>query len=137
MPHTHDGRKRESTKLERFEVIQLDTEGYSYDQIAQRMATGMSKSGVGKIIRKWKARRMVKNGTQPGRRQKIGPRELRLLNRVVENNPQATLVEIANEFMLNCYPQTIQKALHKLDFHLRIPRRKPFLNASAKRKRLL
>jgi len=97
----------------------------------------MSKSGVGKIIRKWKARRMVKNGTRPGRPQKIGPRELRLLNSVVEHNPRATLVEIANEFMLNCHPQTIQKALHKLDFHLRIPRRKLFLNASAKGKRLL
>jgi len=42
-----------------------------------------------------------------------------------------------NESRLNCHPQTIQKALHKLDFHLRIPRRKPFLNARSKRKRLI
>jgi len=97
----------------------------------------MSKLGIRKVIRKWKARRMVKHGARPGRPQKIGPRELRRLNRVVENNPRATLVEITNESMLRCHPQTIQKALHKLDFHLRIPRRKPFLNTSAKRKRLL
>jgi len=57
MPRTHDGRWRESTKLERIEVIHLDAEGYSNDQIAWRMA--MSKSGVGKIMRKLKARRMV------------------------------------------------------------------------------
>jgi len=80
---------------------------------------------------------MVKNGTRPGRPQKIGPRQLRWLNRVVENNPQATLVEITNEGRLNCNSQAIQKALHKLDFNLRIPCRKPFLNASAKQKRLL
>jgi len=50
MPHTHDLRRQESTKLEHIEVIQLDVKGYSYDQIARRMA--MSKSSVGKIIRK-------------------------------------------------------------------------------------
>jgi len=135
MPRTHDRRRRESIKLQRIKVIQLDAEGYSYDQIARHMA--MSKSGVGKIIRKLKARRIVKNETRPGRPQKIGPRELRRLNRVVENNPRATLVQITNESMPNCHPRTIEKALHKLDFHLRIPRRKLFLNASAKRKRLL
>ena len=135
MPQNDDGTRRQSTKLERIEIIQLQAEGYSYRAIADRMM--ISASAVGKIIRKWKATRTVKNSTRSGRPQKIGPRELRRLNRTVEHNPRASLAEITNESRLNCHPQTIQKALHKLDFHLRIPRRKPFLNARTKRKRLI
>ena len=92
---------------------------------------------VAKIVRKWNATRMVKDSTRSGRPRKIGPQELRRLNRTAENNPRASLAEITNESRLNCHPPTIQKALHKLDFHLRIPRRKPFVNARSKRKRTI
>ena len=122
-------------KLDHIEIIQLRAEGYSYRAIADCMM--MSASVVGKIFRQWKATRLVKNSTCLGKPQKIRPIELRRLNRVAENNPCVSLAEITNESRLNCHAQTIQKALHKLDFHLRISRGKPFLNAGSKRKRLI
>ena len=125
MPRSDDGIRRESTKLEHIEVIQLEAEGYSYRDIADRMM--ITASVVGKIVCKWKAMRTVKNCTHSGRPQKIGPHELRRLNRTAENNLRVSLAEILNKSPLNCHPKTVQKALHKLDFHLQIPHHKPFL----------
>ena len=71
MPRNNDGNRRESTKLERIEIIQLQAEGYSYRAIADRMMILVS--AVGKIIRQYKATRMVENRTRSGRPQKIGP----------------------------------------------------------------
>ena len=50
MPRNDDGNWRESTKLERIEIIQLQAEGYSYRAIADRMM--MSASAVSKIVRR-------------------------------------------------------------------------------------
>ena len=135
MPWDDDGNWRESTKLGRIGIIQLQAEGYSYRAIADRIM--MWVSTVSKIVRRWRVTRTVKNRTCSGRPQKIGPQELRRLNRVAENNPHASLAENVNKFRLNCYPQTIQKALHRLDFQLRIYRRIPFLNARSKWKWLI
>ena len=88
MPRNNGGNRRESTKLERIQIIQLQAEGYSYRAIADRMM--MSVSAVGKIVRRWKVTRTVKNCTHSGRPQKIGPRELRRLNQTAENNPRAS-----------------------------------------------
>ena len=134
MPKNADGKRCESTKSERIEVICLHAEGYTHRQIADR--TTVAKSSVTKILRKWKVTKSVENQTRPGRPPKINSRELRRLNRVAENNSRATLAEITNESQLNCHPQTIKKALHKLDFHLRIPWRKPFHTKKTWRKRL-
>lgn len=117
------------------EVIELHASGYTHRQIAD--CTAVSKSNIAKIIQKWKTTKSLENRTRPGRPRKIGPRELRRLNCTVQRNPRATLAEITAESRLNCHPRTIKKSLHKLDFHLRIPRRKPFLDSKTKRKRLL
>ncbi|RPA99678.1 hypothetical protein L873DRAFT_1806172 [Choiromyces venosus 120613-1] len=44
MPQSADGKRRESTKLEHIEVIQLHAEGYTYHQIAD--CTAISESNI-------------------------------------------------------------------------------------------
>lgn len=62
---------------------------------------------------------------------------MRRLDRITNNNPYAILAEITAEARLNCAPKTVARVLHGLDYHLRVPRKKPFLSRETKRKRLL
>ena len=70
MPQNDDGNRRESTKLERIEIIELEAEGYSNRAIADSMM--MSASAVSKIVCRSRVTRTVKNCTRSGRPQKIG-----------------------------------------------------------------
>ncbi|RPB06178.1 hypothetical protein L873DRAFT_1797133 [Choiromyces venosus 120613-1] len=52
MPKTINGKRRESRKLECIEVLELQAQGFTHHQIADR--TTVSKLNVAKILCKWK-----------------------------------------------------------------------------------
>jgi hypothetical protein len=62
---------------------------------------------------------------------------MRRFDRITNNNPYTTLAEITADSRLNCATKTVARALHGLDYHLRVPRKKPFHSRETKRKQLL
>jgi transposase len=135
MPKDSNRKRRETTDIERVEVLKLYAEGYTYRKIQAQ--TGISKSDVSKIIKRYKETGSLNKVPRPGRPRIIDERAIRCLDRITNNNPYTTLAGITADSRLNCAPKTVARALHELDYHLRVPRKKPFLSRETKCKQLL
>ncbi|KAH0604544.1 uncharacterized protein H6S33_006921 [Morchella sextelata] len=118
MPKDSNGKRRETTDVERVEVLKLYAEGCTYRKIQAQ--TGVSKSDVSKIIKRYKETGSLNKVPRPGRPRIIDERAMRRLDRITNNNPYATLAEITADSRLNCAPKTVARALHVLDYHLRV-----------------
>lgn len=133
MPRKPDGRRRQTTRDERTEIIEAHARGYSYRKIEE--ALGVSKSTAQRVIREWESRHTTKRQKRPGPKPRLSERSVRYLARLSNKHPRATLEEITNESRLNIRPRTAGKYLRAETLWVRLARRKPWLNVISRRRR--
>ena len=123
----------------RANAVILAEEGYSQRAIASRF--GCSQRSICEILKKHKETGEVKDHTIPGRPRKTTTREDRVIVRISMGNRFKTAPQIRSEVNSNhnliVSTSTMQRRLREVGLHGRKARKKPRLNSSQKRARLL
>lgn len=106
-------KNRESTTDERVKILMLVQEGKSYEEVAKEM--GVSKSGVGNIVKRWREKGTVLNQPRSGAPQKISTDTLVQL---YEENPFATVGEILEHPLVNhkIHEKTVGKKVRNVGY---------------------
>ena len=108
--------------------------GKSFEQITQDL--GVAPSTVRGVVKRYRAPGHVHEAGRSGRPSKITPHILQQVEESVQNNPQASLNEIAEGLKdLEICRTTVNTVTKQLGFQLRIPQKKPFLVPFAKIRR--
>lgn len=108
MPITN-GKRRQLTTEERVRVIELAAANTRWCEIAEDV--GIAESTARKIYREWKDTRKLSPNHRAGRPKKLSERSVRLIVRISDNNPQATLSQITSMVHLGVSVHTIARHL--------------------------
>jgi len=118
------------------DIAVLSDLGWGYRKIAQQM--GMPVSTVQGVVKRYRERgsTSVHDAPRSGRPTKISPIVQQRVEAFVEENPKASLSQITEQLQdLDVGRSTIDKVINNLGFKLKIPRKKPFLDAFQKVRR--
>lgn len=115
-------------------VITFHQESKSVREIEQ--LTGIKRSTVQNIIKRYRESGSVENRKRTGRPRQISARTERKLVAEVKKNPKCTALSLLQNINVTVHPQTIRRVLHKNNFRCRTPRKKPFISDANKAKRL-
>jgi len=118
------------------DIAVLSDLGWGYRKIAQQM--GMPVSTVQGVVKRYRERgsTSVHDAPRSGRPTKISPIVQQRVETFVEENPKASLSQITEQLQdLDVGRSTIDKVINNLGFKLKIPRKKPFLDAFQKVRR--
>lgn len=88
------GKTKELSKDTRDKIVDLHKAGKGYGAIAKQL--GEKRTTVGAIVRKWKRLMMTVNVPRTGAPQKISPRGVSMMLRMVKNQPRTTREELVN-----------------------------------------
>lgn len=101
---------------------------------------GRTHSTVQKIINKWRYEGKLQNNPGRGRKRILSAGDERLITRKVKNNPKICVPNLVSEVseMINrpVSTETVRRVLRRNNLHGRVARRKPFISAVNKKKRL-
>ena len=134
MPIDHLGKRRESTALERVRIIELNAEGYSQRDIAQKMGS-VSKTTVQRVLQQWKSSQLnptPRNGRPPT----LDLKDKRRIYRASDADPGATLAELTSDMHLGVNFVTVGRVLRTSGRYVRWAHRKPFISVKARSKRI-
>ncbi len=130
---------REMLQDLRKKIISLHKKGEGYKKISKALL--ISQNTVAKVVQTFK-----KDGTatisqrRPGRPRKLTPRQERLLMRKVEENRDASSLQLSKEVEsqtgVTISRDTIRRTLQRNSMHGRRPRKKPLLKPRHKKARL-
>jgi transposase len=59
MPPDASGKRREATQEKRVRIIQLKSQGYSYNEIPRLAGFPISKTGAERIVKRWDSSRTI------------------------------------------------------------------------------
>ena len=120
-------------------AITLRKEGYSYREIASKMGNGVSPAGVLKLCKRFETTGKVTNQTGRGRKKATTTLTDRRIVRLALQNRRSTAVDINRSLEdagVKVSDRTVRRRLVAAGMRARIPRKKPFLNAVQRQKRL-
>lgn len=133
------GRKGRNTTFEQRQlVIFHHAKCRSTREIAKML--NLAQSTVHDIVRRFKREDRIDSVPQKGRPQRLTAREQRLVVRKVTNNPQISAPKIAAELLQESgkkvHPETVRRVSRNEGFNGRVARRKPYISAVNRRKRM-
>lgn len=117
-------------------AVTLKSEGYTYQQIANRIGGKAAHSGVLKLCGKFYVSNSVLDKPRLGRRRISTEREDRYLVRMCLVDRQKTSTQLQQEWKADGCSSTVRRCLIKNGLNGRIPRKKPFLNQVQRAKRV-
>ena len=118
----------------RLQIQHLREIKWSYDRIAAHVKK--PKSTVRDTCKRFETTGTVQTRPRPGRPRILPLHQVKQAERMVKKHPFTPLQDITNKLGFQCTPETLDKELKERGWHLRIPRKKPFLNAAMKEKRM-
>lgn len=120
-------------------ALTLRNEGYSYREIAKNIGQGVTAAGIFKLCKRFSETGNIQNRAGQGRKKVTTPQTDRRLVRLALQNRRSTSAEI-NQSLANAgvtvSNRTVRRRLVDAGLKARIPRKKPFLNAIQRQKRL-
>ena len=124
-------KESETKKCEREIIFRLHEDGKSYNEIAG--IVNRSKSTIHYIIKKSKNVGTLANKARSGRPKKLTERKKKVIIHELKNNstiaaPQLASM-VADMFHKEVHPELYRRILRNYDFHGRVPRKKPYINA--------
>lgn len=118
-------------------IVNLFKSGHSYTEISGNV--NISRNTVAKVVQRYKKAGTVTNGRRPGRPNKFSDRTKRRMKQLIEGSRRRSAASIAEEIShslnVTVSAQTVRNILHEDGFKGCIPRRKPLLKTSHKKKR--
>jgi transposase len=120
-------------------VVTLRGEGYTYQQIADRIGARATKSGVYKLCKKFEMLGIVTDKERLGRKKITSSQTDRLMTRAVMKDRRKPSKDIAadlNESGISVSSRTVRRRLWQAGLKAKTPRKKPFLNLKQRRKRV-
>ena len=120
-------------------AIILRKEGYTYDEIAKKIGSGATKAAVWKICHKFGNSGTIADLPRGHRKKATTTQDDRDMIRAVKNNHRLSSKEISADMLIAgvCVSaQTVPRRLFSVGLKARIPRKKPFLNAAQRKKRV-
>jgi transposase len=120
-------------------VVTLRGEGYTYQQIADKVGAGATKSGVFKLYKKFEVLGQVTDKKRIGRKKITSVQTDRLMTRAIMKDRRKTSKDIAadlNESGVRVSSRTVRRRLWQAGLKAKTPRKKPFLNLKQRRKRI-
>ena len=119
-------------------IVQLHKSGLGYKKISNRLQ--ISANTIAKIVQKFKCTGDVRAKPRLGRPSLLTKRDERHIRQCVIKDRNRAASSIAQEISSvsgkSVSAQTIRRSLNAMEFHGRIPRKKPLLNAKHKANRL-
>ena len=122
------------TTEERVRVVELASKGTKWDDVAKDV--GIANSTARKVYKEWKTSRKLTPNDRPGRPKVLSDRSVRLIVRLSDQNPQATISQITSMTQLGVSVWTVARRLREEFRFVRYARKKPFLTPERKKKRL-
>jgi len=120
-------------------AITLRDEGYSYREIAKKMGHGVSPAGVMKLCKRFSETGSIKNKVGKSRKKATTPQTDRRIVRMALKNRKSSAIDINKSLSdagVAVSDRTVRRRLISAGLRARIPRKKPFLNAAQRQKRL-
>src|ERR1043165_3377930 len=120
-------------------ALSLRSEGHTYEEIAQKIGGGADKSGVVRVCRKFLKFGQVTDLPKSGRKRISSAVDDRRMVRMVLKDRRLPSMEIANALNdsgLRISARTIRRRLFKAGLKAKTPRKKPYLNARQRQKRI-
>jgi transposase len=117
-------------------AVTLRKEGYSYRDIANKLGSGATASGVLKVWQKFEETGKVVDKERAGRPRISTSREDRSLVRMSLVNPQQPSTSLMQCWDVNASKSTVKRRLKEAGLNARIPRKKPFLNMRQRKQRV-
>ena len=122
----------ELTPTKRGEIVGMHQAGYNNHHIAQER--GIARSTVQDTLRRWRESGTNYSLPRSGRPHALSDRDRRKLVRDMRDSPGQAWAGFAGEF--DASPSTIKHEAHLQGFHKRVKRRKPFISAVNREKRV-
>lgn len=120
-------------------AITLRKEGYSYREIARKIGDNVTASGVRKLYARFQTTGTIQNQHGKGRKKSTTLAADRRIARMSLQNRKSTSGDINSalkESGIVVSNRTVRRRLCAAGLKARIPRKKPFLNATQRNKRL-
>lgn len=131
--------RKELTIEQRQLIIDLHTkQEKSYSEIAKIVSR--SRSTIQKVIQRYKNENRVENAARSGRPPKLSNKDKRRIVRMVKQNPFKSARKIADDLnnlkTIQVHSETVRRAIVETGLSSRTPRKKPFISATNKKKRI-
>ena len=120
------GKQRQTTKVERVKIIELSAQGFSYQDIAKKIA--VSKATVSRVLQQWKKDETLEAASRTGRPQALNKRDKRRIYRLSDVNPYASLAELTADVGLGISSETVARILRASGRYVRWARHKPYIS---------
>lgn len=120
-------------------AIILRQEGYTYQQIADKLGFNIGKSAVRKVCQKYLDFGTIKDLPRGHRKKATSGQDDRIMARAVMNNRRLSSKDMAADMLqagVRVSARTVRRRLCSVGLKARIPRKKPFLNAVQRKKRV-
>ena len=127
------GGKRISTQVRNL-IMRDIQKGHSQRKIAKNC--GISRGAVEQISKKFQSTGSVADKIGRDRKRATSKREDMNIIREVKKNPKITVREIQENINLNVSDRTVRRRLTEANLHSRFARKRPFISAINKKKRL-
>jgi transposase len=124
----------------RSKAITLRQEGYTYQEIALKLGAGATKSGIRKVCERYKVTNSTKNAKKSGRKKKFSAQDERQLCRLALKDRRMSskrLQQAMKASGVEMSDRTVRQKLCENGLKARRPRKKPFLNETQRKKRLM
>jgi transposase len=121
-------------------AIVLRREGYTYQQIADKIGGGTTSSGAYRICKKFLNFNTIKDLPGRGRKKKTTVQDDRRIVRLSLQDrrlPSKDIRDTLNSSGVNISSRTVRRRLCEKGLHARRPRKKPYLNVKQRKKRLV
>lgn len=129
-------------KCSTFEQRQLVVYHHAKGKTCREIAAivNMKKSTVHDIIKRFEKEDRLEFRCSTGRPRTFSQRDERVIVRKVQQNPKISATRIASEVEgdlgIKVHPETVRRVLRRSQYHGRVARRKPFINAVNQKKRM-
>jgi transposase len=120
-------------------AVTLRQEGYTYQQVAERIGAGATKAGIYKLCKKFERQGQVIDMKRVGRKKITSQHDDRVMVRAIMTNRRKSSKDIAddlNEAGVRVSSRTVRRRLWQAGLKAKTPRKKPFLNMVQRRKRV-
>jgi len=132
-----DQKRRETTMEERKIILRLHNQCKSLREIAELV--GKPRSTIQGIVDRFCKNKSLKNLPRSGRPPALSQNDERFIVRQIKKNPKMSAPKITGELKMRgntVSEATIRTALRENGYHGRIPRKKPWISAVNRQKRL-
>jgi transposase len=117
-------------------AVTLRAEGYTYRQIAERLGGNATFSAVRKLCLKFDDMKSVTDKCRTGRPRLSVARDDRQLLRLSLSDRRKTATQLMVDWNVRASVRTVRRRLCKAGLKARIPRKKPLLNLTQRKKRV-